>query len=283
MIARPDIHPSSFILSPAPIRVGFFASFASTASQPNQTMGYDDGFRMICVYLCVTAVSPEFRDEARGVARRTIRTIYQSGGNAGCGRVFAVCRWLCSASAATRKSQAIGQFRRERVGGRSLRNLHLRLFPGQGEQFSLRQPHNVGHDSTWPSIADMQAARTIHNRPRTRDNALSRFLNDRHFSPVSCLNASLFVSPCSVQPLVLEEPAQSAASAGNGGRFRCAIRFRRELRAHPPLTSASISPRSTGTSSAPSGMSTGTFTRPSSLTGPGRSDAGGGSIVTVSS
>ncbi len=37
-----------------PFRMGYGASRASRASQPYQAMGYGDGFRMICVALCVT-------------------------------------------------------------------------------------------------------------------------------------------------------------------------------------------------------------------------------------
>ncbi len=38
-------------------------------------MGYGDGFRMICVYLCVTAVSPDFRAGAGDIANCKIRAI----------------------------------------------------------------------------------------------------------------------------------------------------------------------------------------------------------------
>ncbi len=56
-------------------RVGLCASRASRASQPYQAMGYGDGFRMICVYLCVTAVSPDLRGGAGDVGNCKIRAI----------------------------------------------------------------------------------------------------------------------------------------------------------------------------------------------------------------
>ncbi len=75
-----------------PYQSRFFASFASTASRPYQAKGYDDGFRIICVYLCVTAVSREFLDAANGGARRKSRAIGEFGGKRIVVKVFAACR-----------------------------------------------------------------------------------------------------------------------------------------------------------------------------------------------
>jgi len=75
-----------------PLRVGFLASFASTASQPYQAIGYDDDFQVICVYLCVTAVSPEFRDGASGIVIRKGPAFVRSGKQRIVVRVCTVCR-----------------------------------------------------------------------------------------------------------------------------------------------------------------------------------------------
>jgi len=70
-------------------------------------MGYDDGFRIICVVLCVTPVSPEFRDAAAAVAKRKSRAVRESGGKRIVDRVFAAFRGFVS------------QQTRSKIGGRS--------------------------------------------------------------------------------------------------------------------------------------------------------------------
>jgi len=121
----------TFIVKPfaRPTRVGFFASFASFASPPFQAMSYGATFRMICVYLCVTAVSPEFRDGAGDLAKAKSRAIVQFGRKPFVGRVFAACLRLVSlkrrcvssecgdraGDAARRASRAIVQFGIRRV------------------------------------------------------------------------------------------------------------------------------------------------------------------------
>jgi len=54
-------------------------------------MGYDDGFRMICAYLCVTAVGPELLAGAGGIMSRKGPAIGRSGKNVIVARVFAAC------------------------------------------------------------------------------------------------------------------------------------------------------------------------------------------------
>ncbi len=58
-----------------PLLLGFGASRASRASQPCQARGYDDGFRMMCVSLCVTAVGSESPKRAADVVTDKSRTI----------------------------------------------------------------------------------------------------------------------------------------------------------------------------------------------------------------
>jgi len=55
-------------------------------------MGYDDGFRMICVYLCVTADGSGFRDGADDFAKRKSDAIGQFGSKRLVAKVFAA--WM---------------------------------------------------------------------------------------------------------------------------------------------------------------------------------------------
>jgi hypothetical protein len=120
-------HPSSF--PPAPPACRFLCVTSVTASPPCRSTGYGDGFRMICVTFCVTAVSPEFHDGDRGVATRESRAIDQFGTGRIVVRVFAACRgfvsrtrWSASprfrdgaGSAGEGESRAIDQFGTGRI------------------------------------------------------------------------------------------------------------------------------------------------------------------------
>jgi len=97
MTGRPDLLKHQAGYGPADPYVSVFLHhFASTASPPYQATGYDDGFRMICVYLCVTAVSPEFCDGAGGVWGRETRAIDQLVSARIVVKVVAVCRGFVS-------------------------------------------------------------------------------------------------------------------------------------------------------------------------------------------
>jgi len=98
--------------------VPFFCVTSVTASPPYQAKGYDDGFRINCVHLCVTAVDYRFRAGADDVTTAKNRAIGQPGSKRAVVTFFAACRGFVFEDVAKRKSRATGRSGKRRIAVR---------------------------------------------------------------------------------------------------------------------------------------------------------------------